>query len=354
MIHLPRRDQLRHRVPTRTGDYSRWLTTQIQPPDWRYDRDRDFYTYCFKPPQAQRDLLLRCINKTIREFMHGHEHGVAMCNTNFQVVQTKKTPIIWPPRGSKDTTVRKFYTFMQDHEEFPATVEVSVMPPKGPLTARIHVRVKSGWTPIQTWLIELAESSRAIWARSPERIQYYWHKRNGRTFDFAKLPEHVRRIVLQYAMASEGEIYPLSSLTKTAPLSWSLDTECSNNRIIMSIGYTGGHSRYMSVDGDITPYLYQMAPEVHRQVSPPNTNLLLVSKWLTAEALEAGWNTPVKCFVDADNFALVSSSTVHIVQKYNVLGRIELSFTMSGCVSSVSEIAIRLLSVRKETLKHIT
>ncbi|KAF3039088.1 hypothetical protein E8E11_007325 [Didymella keratinophila] len=163
-----------------------------------------------------------------------------MCNTNFRVFQTTDSPNIFPPSGFEHT---KLYTFTQDYEEFPATVLVSIIPPKGPLIAhKIHVRVSSGWIPIKTWLIELAKNSCAIWARSLELIDYYWHKRNRRTFNFAELPEDIRRIVLQYAMAPEGEIYALSSLTKTAPFKWTSDPECSNDRIFMGTGYTGGHT----------------------------------------------------------------------------------------------------------------
>jgi len=127
MTRLPRRDQLRHRVPSRNHDYSRWLTTQFQPPDWRYERDHDFYTYRFIPPRHQHDPVLRRINETIRELMHGHKHGIAMCNTNFRVFQTTDSPNIFPPSGFEDT---KLYTFIQDHEGFPATAPVYIIPPK--------------------------------------------------------------------------------------------------------------------------------------------------------------------------------------------------------------------------------
>jgi hypothetical protein len=71
MTHLPRREQLRHRIPSRNRDFPRYLTTVLQPPGWRYERDRDAYTYRFKLPLPQRDPVLRRINTTIRDLVLG-------------------------------------------------------------------------------------------------------------------------------------------------------------------------------------------------------------------------------------------------------------------------------------------
>lgn len=329
MTRLPKREQLRHRIPSRNRDFSRYFTTLIQPPDWSYERDRDTYTYTFQSPRPQRDAVLRLINKTIRDLMHDLERGVAMCNTNFRVSQSTSAPPIWPPCGSHEI---KLYTFKQDYEEFPVTVPVSIMPPEDALeVSKIRVRISSEWIPIQTWLIEMAENSRAIRARSPESIQYFWNKRNGRTFNFAKLPAEIRCIILRHAMAPEGEIYPLSGHHCKSVPEWdcvfTAAAPSEHARIFMGFGYNGGRSGYKSKDGEVARPPCQIAPETHPRIHPPCTALLFVSRWLTDEALKAGWNTPVKCFIDANNFVHTLYSKSAPIQQYNALGRIELSFT---------------------------
>ncbi|KAF1925095.1 uncharacterized protein M421DRAFT_400502 [Didymella exigua CBS 183.55] len=328
MARLQRREQLHHRVPSQNRDFIRNFTTLLQPPDWRYKRDRYTYTYSFKPPRPQRDPVIRLIKRTIRDLMNGLEHGVAMCNANFRVFQTIDSPPIWPSNETRET---KLYTFTQEYEEFPATVPISVKPHQGALdVSKIHVRISGEWVPIRQWLVNLAEKSKAMWERTPESIQYFWNKRNKRSFDLWRLPAELRRIVLQYAIAPEGEIYPLSELTKTCPCTWPPVPQCESACIFMGVGYTGGRTGHKLMNGEYATYRYEISTEVHARVYLPNTNLLLASKWLKQEALEAGWNGPVKCFVDNQNFVLAMCSRVGAAQQFNVLGRIELSFTMGG------------------------
>lgn len=211
-----RREQLRYHVPYRESDHVRYFTTRLQPVDWSYERDRNTYTYSFVPPPSQPDPVLRLIKITIRKLMKDLEHGVAMCNANFRVVQSTTAPPIWPPEGNHDV---KLYTFVEDDEEFPATVPVAVIPREGILLAnKIHVRISGEWIPIGQWLTEMAKKSGVMYKRSPESIQYFWNKRNGRSIEFKKLPAEIRRMILQYAIAPESEIHP-SQRTRQA---WSV------------------------------------------------------------------------------------------------------------------------------------
>lgn len=96
----------------------------------------------------------------------------------------------------------------------------------------------------------------------------------------------------------------------------------------MGIGYDRGLNKLKLMRGEYSKYVQHRTQEVYPKISLPNTNLLLVNKWIHQEALEAGWNGTVKCFTDSKNFTAVVDSEVGAAKHFNVLGRIDLSFTM--------------------------
>lgn len=217
---------------------------------------------------------------------------------------------------------------MEDDEEFPATVSVSVINRKGVLDAnKIHVRISGEWIPIGQWLTEMAKNSGVMYERSPESIQYFWNKRNGHSIEFKKLPAEIRRMIRQYAIAPEGEIHPLSEFVKHRRYIAAPELARKDARIFMGIGHDGGLDKLKLMRGEYSEYVRHRTQEVHPKISLPNTNLLLVNKWIHQEALEAGWNGTVKCFTDSENFIAVVDSKVGAAKHFNVLGRIELSFT---------------------------
>jgi len=101
-----------------------------------------------------------------------------------------------------------------------------------------------------------------------------------------------------------------------------------NAHITMDIGYkkehvTGGGLSYM-MWGRYHPQ------EARDPVASPNLSLLYVSKQVHAEALRAGWEGLKRCFIDHQIFTAVADSKVGVSQQFNVLGCIQLSFTMKS------------------------
>jgi hypothetical protein len=267
--------------------------------------------------------VLRQIRDAITKLNQDPDHGMVMCNHNIQVFPSTESPPIWPPTSTNDAKI-KFYTFCQDLQEFPATVPVSVIPRKGPLNVEtIHVRLDSEWLPVQQWLVQLADES-ILAKRSTFSITYFWHKRGGKHFRLMDLPVELRLMIFDRMIAPSGEIYPLN---KALLLAFRQATIAQPTHEYSYITLGGGYRKDDITSGS----MYEPEPwalEYREPVPPPNLNLLYVSKQVKEEALRIGWEYSKRCFINPYIFTTVADSKIGVAKRFDVLGRIQLSFTV--------------------------
>lgn len=67
--------------------------------------------------------------------------------------------------------------------------------------------------------------------------------------------------------------------------------------------------------------------EVRDNVPAPNLALLYFNKKLTEEVLHIRWEGSLRCFIDHQIFTAVADSKVGVATRFDILGRIRLSFT---------------------------
>lgn len=189
---MPRREKLQDRINRLNGDgnmSSRLFTLALQPADPDFMKLREGYYYRFKGAPQQQDPLIKAISEAIKELCADQTHGILMSNTNVRVKPSTTAPPIWPPNEQYPGYVAKFYTFVQDRTEFPATVPVSVRPhdARAPLTTKkLHVRVGGAWIPLKQWLVTLVEPS-LLSRHNTTAVTLNWWKRNGRVFRLMNL-----------------------------------------------------------------------------------------------------------------------------------------------------------------------
>ncbi|KAF2998482.1 hypothetical protein E8E13_002942 [Curvularia kusanoi] len=150
------------------------------------------------------------------------------------------------------------------------------------------------------------------------------------------LPAEVRPAILEMVIAPDGELYPLSTAWKYEDyhpdLFWGGREQIANvyslseretAHVSMGFGYDSETVEYMfpeSCPG--FPSSYEL-----KKAAAPNKQILCCSKQLCEEALQATWEGVTKCFIDPEIFRAVSDLRVGAMNRFNVLGRIELSFT---------------------------
>lgn len=327
---MPRRDQLEERARSATDNLPRKFTLRIQPlhPDNLRPR---YVDYEFEPAPRQNDPVIRTIIRTIRQLQNDPVHGFLVSNNGVRVVPTTRAPPIWPPRSTLDAGESdiKFYTFLQDGKEFPATVPVSVSPRTGPLVPEnLFVRTMGKWTPLKDWLLELADDD-MIRRRSSGRAAQIWWKRNGIIAPLMKLPVELRLQIFEYVIAPQGEIYPISLIRYDDYNDNGSKENRAQAHVIMGICYNSRNFDLTMWGGRCyTALCYPV--EARTPVCPPNTALLLVSKQIHQEAMQAGWEGVKCCFLDHQIFTAVSDSKIGTALNFNILGRIELSFANKG------------------------
>jgi hypothetical protein len=251
-----------------------------------------------------------------------------MSNVNIRLAPSTSKPPIWPPNATDDNKV-KLYTFFQDEHEFPATVAVRISPRQGPLTMeKVQVRETRRWTPIKEWLVKLADSS-ILWKRNTSSITYFVNKRSGRTFRLMDLPTELRLMVLERALVAGTEVYPLSMVHQRK---WGSDIpmqERQASHLTLGLGYDSKLSNQSRL-GYTIPQNGGNSFEVPYTVPAPELALLYVSKQVKDETLKAGWEGLKRCFIDHEVFAAVADSKIGVATRFNILGRIQLSFTMKS------------------------
>lgn len=254
-----------------------------------------------------------------------------MYNNGTRVVPTTRAAPIWPPRYTLDAgeTDIKFYTLLQEGKEFPATVPVSVRPRTGPLVPEnLYVRTMGKWTPLKDWLLELADDE-MIRRRSSGRAARIWWERNGIIAPLMKLPVELRLQILEYVIAPQSEIYPISLIGYDDYNDNGSKENRAQAHVIVGIGYDSRNFDFTIRGGRCyTALCYLM--DARTPVSPPNTALLLVSKQIHQEAMQAGWEGVKRCFMDHQIFTAVSDSKIGAALNFNILGLIELSFANKG------------------------
>jgi hypothetical protein len=137
------------------------------------------------------------------------------------------------------------------------------------------------------------------------------------------LPKEVRLRILEMAIAPDGEIYPLNSALRHT---WVRLSEQETSHVVMGIGYSNTYRKDLTSSGYSSwAFTWEL-----KESAPPNIDILCVSKQLCDEGLQAAWEGTKRCFVDPMIFTTVLDSRIGVMAKYNVLGRIELSFTNRG------------------------
>jgi hypothetical protein len=271
MPHRDRCEKLEYRlsdVACGTHNQVCSFTLCLQPADTEYLKDEYQYTYKFKPAPSRDDPVIGCIREAITQLNGDPEPGIRMCNHNFRVRASATAPTIWPPSLTNGDV--KFYTFLQDEQEFPLTAPVSVFPREGPLTVdTVFVREGGNWISIKDWLLKIGDDS-ILQKRSACSIEYFWRKRDPNKFRLMDLPTGLRLMILERVIAPEGEIYPLSKALKAQRRPDLTTAGRQNAHLSLSIGYDviphirDGALSYISGEDSDDPLEHQ------KRISPPN------------------------------------------------------------------------------------
>lgn len=357
-----KQEQLRHRlIDLKYGinSHARQFTIRIQPPDYACLHNRKYF-YTFKLAHPQRDALIPLIRDTILQLNETPEHGLLMCNSNIQVTPSTSAPSIWPPTGHMNAV--KFYTFFQDEMEFPATVPICLIPHSGPLiAANLHIRRAGTWVPLSNWLLDLPDPN-LLTIRGIECSNYFWRKRSKSTFHLLDLPVELRLMIFERALGSSGSVYPLSQgcltkCNKSCPFTPLQDFANEHITLGVSNKSRDAQKHWVRYDpmrqalggirkGFREEYGHMATTEIHDTIPTPEIALLLVSKQVNTEALQAGWEGTKRCFLDYWTFIAVASSRIGITTRLDCLGRIELDFTPKPW--------FKFFGVRIEPTIHIT
>jgi hypothetical protein len=180
---------------------------------------------------------------------------------------------------------------------------------------------------VQQWLVQLADDS-ILAKRSTSSITYFWHKRGAKHFRLMGLSVELRLMIFERMIAPSGEIYPLNKAFLSAGHR-TLIAQSTHEYSYITLG--SGYRKE-----DITGYchtasMYEPAPwalEYREPVPPPSLNLLYVSKQVKEEALCIGWEYSKRCFISPYMFTSVADSKIGVAKRLDVLGRIQLSFTV--------------------------
>ncbi|KAF2110603.1 hypothetical protein BDV96DRAFT_603691 [Lophiotrema nucula] len=284
------------------------------------------YKYEFVDPPRQRDPIMPLLIKAIRELCQDQRHGILVSNTNIRVTPTTSHLPFWPPSRAGPGNFSKCYTFKQDWQQFPATVEISghTSDWSQPLTAdKLIAKFGNKWIPIKEWLLLLPDPT-ILKKRSPMMVSLKWWQRNGKTFPLMELPSEIRLIIFEYALG--GELYPLPTIWREGYY-YSDDLE-SKQQAPISMGI--GLKREMLEYGRITEMIYggyEYAIPDRSNISAPCTALQLVSKDVQEGVLKAGWEGLRKCFLCHQIFTAVADSKTGLAVRFNFLGKIRLDFT---------------------------
>lgn len=303
------------RIADARKTFARDFTMMLQRSDQISEQEGE-YTYTFQTVPQQTDPVIELIRSTIRRLNQHPEHGLRMCNNNIQVYATTSAPPIWPTTLHGSANGVKLYTFLQECKVPPATVPISVHLREDWLSSeQLRVRTKGQWIPLEQWLLGLADDE-VLRRRSLESQTSFYYQRNGKHFRLMDLPVELRLMIFEYTIAPAGEVYPL--YINNGPI--------ADQRIILGVGYDPqslppffGANRFSSVTIE------------SRDIIPsPDTTILRVSKQCRDEGLRAGWEGVRRCFIDPYNFKWVAAGwNLGIAPRFNLLGRIELSFTNS-------------------------
>lgn len=337
---MPRRGEKPDRLEERLydarhgrGNLARRLTLLLQPGDESNPRSRYDNRYEFQSAPYQKDPVAKCIRAGIRKLNGDPEHYVIMSNVNIRIAASTSKAPIWPP-NAEDSNRIKLYTFFQDEHEFPATVAICVQPRQGPLTLdKIHVREARRWTPIEQWLVKLADLA-ILKKRSTSSITYFVNRRSGRVFRLMDLPVELRLAIFELVIFPSGEVYPINMVFRRP---WSPGTiiskqERENDTLSLGFGYNSKDTDRFKA-GFIVPNSGSQPQEVSAGSQAPSLALLCVSKQIKQECLRAGWEGLKRCFVNCEIFAAVADSKLGVALQFNVLGRIQLNFTMKSWFS---------------------
>ena len=142
----------------------------------------------------------------------------------------------------------------------------------------------------------------------------------NQVFRLMDLPKEVRLRILGMAIAPDGEIYPLNSALRHTRVSL---FERKISHVVIGIGYSNTYRKDLNSSGYSSyVFTYEL-----KESTPPNIDILCVSKQLCNEGLQAAWEGTKRCFIDSTIFTTVPDSRIGVMANFNVLGRIELSFT---------------------------
>lgn len=275
------------------------------------------YRYKFRHGPRQDDQVIYYIWMEIDELNRDH---IRVANLNFRAVNTDDAPPIWSLNWNAPTMDMKMYTFMDDINEFPATVWVSVIPRRAPLsTDRIYVQINRKWIPLKDWLVSLAaqdhlqgylKSSRGL------NAQRKWWRLNRKVFKIMDLPAELRMTIFEHVLGPQ--IHPLSTVSR-------YKHNFNTARITFGFGYNRDMFRDHNVSHLFIPRCVATTEETRPPIPEPNLSILRLSKQTHKEALKAGWESTRKFFVDSDQFSAVVDTG--ITPSYNWIAKVQLNFT---------------------------
>lgn len=303
------------RIEAENGDTDallRYNTIRLQPPTDEQleslDHGEDRYRYKFQPGPRQKDAVIRCILRTIKELNKG---SIGLANMSFRVYPTNESPHFWLADSRLGNCWSKLYTFVDHLNEFPVTVWVAALPSAHGLTSdNLFLKPDNDWWSLKKWLLSQQTRPEELIGLKGYKAQKKWWKFTGKPFPLMKLPAEVRLIIFEHALGHK--LYPLATRKP--------DTA---SEVRLGVGFHGRFdyccqaARYQWLStGGLEPIGFTSCA--------PNIALLQVCKQVHQEALQAAWENSLKCFFTPSQLESVVNAPIK--PKYNWLNKIVLVF----------------------------
>lgn len=259
------------------------------------------------PATRQKDPVIQIIIQLLRNLKMKSISGFA---SRLRVQNTTQSPPLSFVSASTDNI--KFYTFITKGEkgkDIVRTVPISVIPDIGLTKPNIDcllVRTAGKWVPLESWIRELLRPYEQLTGSRGYQAQRRWWSMNGKAFPIMDLPPELRLCIFVHVIGPD--IFPYCN---SVPVEEHSRIVHFQNQVVFGRGYHHGQPPCGS------------PPEKHDMISPPNVNILMISRQVRKEALQAGWEGTRKCFAQASFFCDVANAIETV--PFNILNRIQLS-----------------------------
>ncbi|KAF2866940.1 hypothetical protein BDV95DRAFT_611232 [Massariosphaeria phaeospora] len=248
---------------------------------------------------------------------------MSFADMNYGAVPTNEARPTWPVDSHSHPEYDvKMYTFLDDFNDFPATVGVSVSSRASTLPDQtadaIFVNADHKWMLMREWLLSMPYFRTMTTGLPGPEAQRKWWALNGLTFRFMELPSELRLVIYEYVLGEE--LYPLPIARTVYPDSYqhSLDETA---RVTLGLGCS---PTSFPMKSRLWRYILKHDQSYISQqcVIGPNPAILCLSKQVHNEAMHLGWETPRKCFVTAPMFKMVLDAGN--IPPYNRLTKLRL------------------------------